>query len=115
MWVQIGDYDDLNTEAEKRLGALVRKKYGTDFFIMYRYPLQIRPFYTMPDPEDTNYSNSYDVFIRGEEIISGAQRIHDPALLLSKQPPLFSCRKLSVWLGIIAIAMAHVLAAMYRS
>lgn len=36
----------------------------------------------MPDPEDEAYSNSYDVFIRGEEIISGAQRVHDPELLL---------------------------------
>ncbi len=35
----------------------------------------------MPDPEDPRYSNSFDVFIRGEEIISGAQRVHDPALL----------------------------------
>lgn len=43
--------------------------------------MQIRPFYTMPDPHDSRYSNSYDVFIRGEEIISGAQRVHDPALL----------------------------------
>lgn len=28
-----------------------------------------------------NYSNSYDLFLRGEEIVSGAQRIHDPDLL----------------------------------
>ena len=28
-----------------------------------------------------NFSNSYDMFIRGEEILSGAQRVHDPALL----------------------------------
>ena len=27
------------------------------------------------------YSNSYDMFMRGEEILSGAQRIHDPELL----------------------------------
>ena len=26
-------------------------------------------------------SNSYDFFMRGEEILSGAQRVHDPALL----------------------------------
>ena len=43
--------------------------------------MQVRPFYTMPDPEDERYSNSFDVFIRGEEIISGAQRVHDPILL----------------------------------
>ena len=35
----------------------------------------------MPDPEDPNWSNSFDVFMRGEEIISGAQRVHDPELL----------------------------------
>lgn len=35
----------------------------------------------MPDPENPNFSNSYDMFVRGEEIISGAQRIHDPVLL----------------------------------
>lgn len=47
--------------------------------------MQIRPFYTMPELEDNRYSNSYDVFIRGEEIISGAQRIHDPKLLEGQQ------------------------------
>jgi aspartyl-tRNA synthetase len=26
-------------------------------------------------------SNSYDFFLRGEEIVSGAQRVHDPELL----------------------------------
>ena len=30
------------------------------------------------------YANSYDIFIRGEEVTSGAQRIHDPELLLEK-------------------------------
>ena len=35
----------------------------------------------MPDAEDPLYSNSYDFFMRGEEILSGAQRVHDAALL----------------------------------
>ena len=43
--------------------------------------LQIRPFYTMPCEDDPKLSNSFDVFIRGEEIISGAQRVHDAKLL----------------------------------
>lgn len=30
------------------------------------------------------YSNSYDMFMRGEEILSGAQRIHDPELLTER-------------------------------
>jgi len=60
---------------------LVREKYNTDFYILDKFPLAIRPFYTMPDSEDPRYSNSYDFFMRGEEILSGAQRIHDPVLL----------------------------------
>ncbi len=50
---------------------------------------QVRPFYTMPAPDDPQVSNSFDVFIRGEEIISGAQRVHDPALLtgMRRRPP----------------------------
>lgn len=46
--------------------------------------MQIRPFYTMPCLGEPDYSNSFDVFIRGEEIISGAQRIHDPDLLVGE-------------------------------
>eukprot|EP00804_Cyclotella_cryptica_P019897 CCRYP_007806-RA/>CCRYP_007806-RA protein AED:0.02 eAED:0.02 QI:192/1/1/1/0.75/0.4/5/4183/623 len=75
------DYDDLSTENEKKLGDIVKEKYKTDFFIMDKYPLAVRPFYTMPDPNNPKLSNSYDIFIRGQEILSGAQRIHEPALL----------------------------------
>lgn len=77
----VGDFDDLSTEDEKFLGKLVREKYHTDFYILDKFPLEIRPFYTMPDAENPKYSNSYDFFMRGEEILSGAQRIHDPVLL----------------------------------
>ena len=34
-----------------RAGNIVLEKFETDFFIMDKYPLSIRPFYTMPDPE----------------------------------------------------------------
>ncbi|KQJ86708.1 aspartate--tRNA ligase 2, cytoplasmic [Brachypodium distachyon] len=81
---EIEHMGDLNTEAEKKLGRLVREKYDTDFFILYQYPLAVRPFYTMPCYENPLYSNSFDVFLRGEEIISGAQRIHDPELLAKR-------------------------------
>ncbi|CCF58897.1 hypothetical protein KAFR_0F03010 [Kazachstania africana CBS 2517] len=77
----LDDFEDLSTENEKLLGKLVREKYDTDFYILDKFPLAIRPFYTMPDPEDPRYSNSYDFFMRGEEILSGAQRIHDDDLL----------------------------------
>lgn len=57
----------------------------------------MRPFYTMPDPEDPEYSNSFDIFIRGEEIISGAQRVHDPKLLTGEGPDWrhMTCKHLS--------------------
>ena len=43
----------------------MKEKFGTDFYMMDKYPLSVRPFYTMPDPENPDLSNSYDVFIRG--------------------------------------------------
>ncbi|KAB1204998.1 Aspartate--tRNA ligase, cytoplasmic [Morella rubra] len=59
-------------------------RYGTEFYILHRYPLGIRPFYTMPSYDNPSYSNSFDVFIRGEEIISGAQRVHVPEFLTER-------------------------------
>ncbi|KAK2078410.1 hypothetical protein QBZ16_003250, partial [Prototheca wickerhamii] len=79
--IEVDPFGDLNTEAERALGKIVAEKYKTDFYILHRYPQAVRPFYTMPCKDDPRYSNSYDIFIRGEEIISGAQRIHDPVLL----------------------------------
>ncbi|XP_053981344.1 aspartate--tRNA ligase, cytoplasmic [Hylaeus volcanicus] len=82
--VTLGEEDDLSTPDEKLLGKLVKAKYDTDFYILDKYPLAVRPFYTMPDPNNPKTSNSYDMFMRGEEIISGAQRIHDPELLTER-------------------------------
>jgi len=75
---------DFTTPNEKALGKIVKQKYKTDLFIVDKYPLAARPFYTMPDPDKPGYTNSYDVFLRGEEITSGAQRIHDPELLTKR-------------------------------
>lgn len=72
---------DLSSSVELALGELVKKQYNADFFVLDQYPATVRPFYTMPSPVDKAYSNSYDVFIRGQEICSGAQRCHDADLL----------------------------------
>ncbi|XP_029419674.1 aspartate--tRNA ligase, cytoplasmic isoform X2 [Nannospalax galili] len=82
--VEMGDEEDLSTPNEKLLGRLVKEKYDTDFYVLDKYPLAVRPFYTMPDPRNPKQSNSYDMFMRGEEILSGAQRIHDPQLLTER-------------------------------
>ncbi|CAF0877573.1 unnamed protein product [Rotaria sp. Silwood1] len=82
--VHMGSEEDLSTENERILGRIVKAKYHTDFYILDKYPLAVRPFYTMPDPDNPKYSNSYDMFMRGEEILSGAQRVHDAQLLLER-------------------------------
>jgi len=82
--VHQADLEDLSTETEKALGRIVKEKFGTDFYMLYGYPAAARPFYTMIDPHDPNYTNSYDFFMRGEEITSGAQRIHDPVMLAKR-------------------------------
>jgi len=77
-----GDTEDIGTEDEKLLGEIIADVHGQDFYIIDKFPMALRPFYTMPDPNDADYSNSYDIFIRGEEVTSGAQRIHDPQMLV---------------------------------
>lgn len=49
---ELEDDADINTENEKRLGRLVKAKYGTDYYILDKFPLTLRPFYTMPDAQD---------------------------------------------------------------
>ena len=82
--IEQGALEDLSTESEKALGRIVKEKHGTDFYMLYGYPAAARPFYTMLDPHDSNYTNSYDFFMRGEEITSGAQRIHCPEMLTER-------------------------------
>nr|VDD57266.1 unnamed protein product [Brassica oleracea] len=74
--VEVDPLGDLNTESERKLGQLVLEKYKTEFYILHRFPTAVRPFYTMPCADNPLYSNSFDVFIRCEEIMSGGQRVH---------------------------------------
>ncbi|KAL5610947.1 hypothetical protein FOBRF1_007064 [Fusarium oxysporum] len=69
--------EDLSTPDEIRLGQLVREKYGTDYYVLDKFPASARPFYTAKDPEDPKWTRSFDIFIRGQEICSGGQRIHN--------------------------------------
>ena len=77
-------FKDLNPEAERELGKIVKEKFGTDFYVLYNYPKEARPFYSMINPHDERYTNSYDFFMRGEEIMSGAQRVNDPEMLTER-------------------------------
>lgn len=79
---------DMATDEERALGPIIRSQFHTDFYVIDKFPSNVRPFYTMPDPIDPTYSNSYDFFLRGEEILSGAQRIHDPIFLSKRMAEL---------------------------
>jgi hypothetical protein len=92
---EVEEDEDFDTPTEKYLGKLVKEKYNTDYYILDKFPSEVRPFYTMPDPEDKKWSNSFDIFVRGQEILSGGQRIHDSKMLEAKmraggvEPSLF--------------------------
>lgn len=67
--------DDFSRFMEKRLGEIIAEERKIDFFVVKDYPTRNRPFYTAPC-DDPFYSKSYDFILRGEEILSGAQRIN---------------------------------------
>jgi nondiscriminating aspartyl-tRNA synthetase len=71
------EMEDLSTPDEIRLGQLVREKFNTDYYVLDKFPASARPFYTHKDPNDARFTRSFDIFIRGQEICSGGQRIHN--------------------------------------
>ena len=70
--------EDLGTEDERLLGQIMKKK-GDEFYFITKYPLESKPFYTMPFEE--KYSCGFDLECKGIELASGSQRIHDVELL----------------------------------
>jgi len=67
---------DLAPAHERWLGEWAAEKYGSDFLFVTGYPMRKRPFYTHPDPERPEYSNSFDLLFRGTELVTGGQRLH---------------------------------------
>lgn len=43
------DDEDMSTPQEKALGALVRQKFNTDFYVVDKFPETARPFYAKLD------------------------------------------------------------------
>jgi len=65
--------DDLGSEDEKLLGEIMKKE-GHDLYFITKYPIEAKPFYTMP--EGDKYSHGFDLECKGVELASGSQRIH---------------------------------------
>ena len=68
---------DLEPEDEKEICEYAKEKYGSELIFITHYPTKKRPFYTYPDPEDPEYTLSFDLLCRGLEVITGGQRIND--------------------------------------
>lgn len=67
---------DLSPQDERWLGEWAQQEFGSDFLFVTGYPMRKRPFYTHPDPERPEYSNSFDLLFRGTELVTGGQRLH---------------------------------------
>ena len=75
---------DLEPEDEKEICRYALEKYGSDLIFITHYPTKKRPFYTFPDPEDPEYTCSFDLLGRGLEWVTGGRRINDYQTLLEK-------------------------------
>jgi aspartyl-tRNA synthetase len=73
---------DFGSEEESLIGKIMKEE-GHVFYFITKYPLEAKPFYTMPY-EDMKYSRSFDLGCKGLEIASGSQRIHDEKLLIKR-------------------------------
>ena len=71
------DMKDFDPQEEEMLGKWAKKELNSDFLFVTHYPSIKRPFYTMDDPENPEFTLSFDLLFRGLEITSGGQRVHD--------------------------------------
>ncbi|MFH1509765.1 MAG: aspartate--tRNA(Asn) ligase, partial [Candidatus Nealsonbacteria bacterium] len=68
---------DLDPEDEKEISKWALGEHKSDFVFITHYPTEKRPFYTFPDPENKDYTLSFDLLFRGLEIVTGGQRINN--------------------------------------
>jgi aspartyl-tRNA synthetase len=67
---------DFSPEEEKELGRIIERETGSEFFFMIDYPHSSRAFYHMKNSKDPSLALGFDLFWRGLEITTGAQREH---------------------------------------
>jgi nondiscriminating aspartyl-tRNA synthetase len=68
---------DLAPQDEVDICKWAREKHSSDFVTITHFPTEAKPFYTMPDPKNPEYSLSYDLLFKGVEVLSGSQRVND--------------------------------------
>ena len=70
------DEPDLAPVHERAVGRWAAQTHGSEFIAVEGYPMSKRPFYTHPQPGDERWSNSFDLLFRGQELVTGGQRLH---------------------------------------
>ncbi|HEX9032077.1 MAG TPA: aspartate--tRNA(Asn) ligase [Streptosporangiaceae bacterium] len=70
---------DLSPADERWLCEWSLREHGSEFLFVTGYPMVKRPFYTHPDPDQPEYSRSFDLLFRGLELVTGGQRLHNHA------------------------------------
>lgn len=75
---------DLAPEDEREICKWAAEEKGSDLVFVTHYPTSKRPFYTMPDPKDPDYTLSFDLLGRGTEWLTGSQRINDLETLVKR-------------------------------
>jgi len=68
---------DLDPSDEKEICKWAEEETGAPFVFITHYPTKKRPFYTMPDSDDKEYTLSFDLLGINEEWVTGSQRIND--------------------------------------
>jgi nondiscriminating aspartyl-tRNA synthetase len=75
-WVHFSDTGvddvDLAPADERRLC----EQHGAELLFVTGYPMAKRPFYTHPEPARPEFSSSFDLLFRGQELVTGGRRLH---------------------------------------
>jgi nondiscriminating aspartyl-tRNA synthetase len=67
---------DFSPQDERWVSEWAAEEHNTDFVLVSHFPTRQRAFYSYPDPSNPEYSLSFDLLFRGQELVSGSQRIH---------------------------------------
>lgn len=73
---------DLAPEDEKEICRWANEEHGSELIFITHYPTKKRPFYTLPDPSDPEYTLSFDLIGEVAEWVTGSQRINSYDQLL---------------------------------
>jgi nondiscriminating aspartyl-tRNA synthetase len=67
---------DLAPAHERWLCEWSAREHGSELLFVTGYPLASKPFYTYPDPDRPGYTYGFDLLLRGIEVVTGGQRLH---------------------------------------